>query len=43
MSAKKVEQEIAIAAPRETSVLFGHREAENALASVSWADAAVNG
>jgi len=31
MSAKKVEQEIAIAAPRETSVLFGHREAENAL------------
>ena len=33
MSAKKVEQEIAIAAPRETSVLFGHREAENALLS----------
>ncbi|MBV8916851.1 DNA polymerase III subunit delta' [Bradyrhizobium sp.] len=33
MSAKKVGQEIAIAAPRETSALFGHREAENALLS----------
>jgi DNA polymerase-3 subunit delta' len=31
MSAKKAEQEIAISAPRETSVLFGHREAESAL------------
>jgi DNA polymerase-3 subunit delta' len=31
MSAKKVEQEIAIASPRETSVLFGHREAESTL------------
>ena len=29
MSAKKAEQETAIAAPRETSVLFGHREAED--------------
>jgi DNA polymerase III subunit delta' len=31
MSAKKAEPETAIAAPRETSVLFGHREAEGAL------------
>jgi len=31
MSARKVEQEIAISAPRETSVLFGHREAEASL------------
>jgi DNA polymerase-3 subunit delta' len=31
MSAKKVEQEIAISAPRETSVLFGHSEAESVL------------
>jgi DNA polymerase-3 subunit delta' len=33
MSAKKIEQEIAIAAPRETGVLFGHREAESAMLS----------
>jgi DNA polymerase III subunit delta' len=33
MSAKKVEQEIAISAPRETSVLFGHREAESVMLS----------
>jgi DNA polymerase-3 subunit delta' len=31
MSARKVEQEIAVRHPRETSVLFGHREAEQAL------------
>jgi DNA polymerase III subunit delta' len=31
MSAKKVEQETAVTVPRETSVLFGHREAESAL------------
>jgi DNA polymerase-3 subunit delta' len=31
MSARKVEQEIAVRHPRETSVLFGHREAEAAL------------
>jgi DNA polymerase-3 subunit delta' len=33
MSAKKAEQEIAISEPRDTSVLFGHREAEAALLS----------
>jgi len=31
MSARKAEQDIAISAPRETSVLFGHREAEATL------------
>src|SRR4051812_34206086 len=31
MSARKVEQEIAVRHPRETNVLFGHREAETAL------------
>jgi DNA polymerase-3 subunit delta' len=31
MSAKKAEQETAITAPRETSVLFGHQEAESVL------------
>jgi DNA polymerase III subunit delta' len=31
MSAKKLEQEVAVSAPRATSVLFGHREAETAL------------
>ena len=31
MSARKVEQEIAVRHPRETSALFGHREAEAAL------------
>jgi DNA polymerase-3 subunit delta' len=31
MSARKVEQEIAVRHPRETGVLFGHREAEQAL------------
>jgi DNA polymerase III subunit delta' len=33
MSARKVEAEIAVRHPRETSVLFGHREAEAALLS----------
>lgn len=33
MSARKVEAEMAIRHPRETSVLFGHREAEAALLS----------
>src|ERR1700738_5503887 len=31
MSARKTEQEIAVRHPRETSELFGHREAEAAL------------
>ena len=31
MSARKAEQEIAVPHPRETSALFGHREAESAL------------
>jgi DNA polymerase-3 subunit delta' len=31
MSARRVEQEIAISKPRETNVLFGHREAEAGL------------
>jgi DNA polymerase III subunit delta' len=31
MSARKVEQEIAVRHPRETTALFGHREAETAL------------
>ena len=31
MSARKAEQEIAVRHPRETSDLFGHREAETAL------------
>jgi DNA polymerase-3 subunit delta' len=33
MSARKTEQEIAVRHPRETPVLFGHREAETALLS----------
>jgi DNA polymerase III subunit delta' len=33
MSARKVEQEIAISAPRETTALFGQREAESTLLS----------
>jgi len=31
MSARKVEPDIAVRHPRETSALFGHREAEAAL------------
>ncbi len=31
MSARKVEQELAVRHPRETTVLFGHRDAETAL------------
>ena len=31
MSARKTEEEIAVRHPRETSELFGHREAETAL------------
>ncbi len=32
MSAKQVEPQITVAHPRETSVLFGHREAETGIA-----------